>query len=97
MLQDASSSLTPPDGELPQLLAAAVANVTGTTPTFTCCPGVLETRIYHRLGIPAVAFGPGPIDRMHAADEEVPIDNLAAAAAIYEETAALLAVAKTSG
>jgi len=35
--------------------------------------------------------------RSHAADEEVPIENLAAAAAIYEETAAMFAAANTSG
>jgi succinyl-diaminopimelate desuccinylase len=91
VLQDATSALTPPDEPLVGALAAAVAEVTGVAPTLTCCPGVLETRVYRALGIPAVAFGPGPIERMHAPEEEVPIANLQAAAEIYVETAAALA------
>ena len=90
ILQDAPSAVTPADGDFVKTVAAAVAGVTGTPPTITCCPGVLETRVYNRLGIPAVAFGPGLIERMHAPDEEVPIANLGAAAAVYVEVAAEL-------
>jgi succinyl-diaminopimelate desuccinylase len=91
VLQDARSAVTPADGDFVQTVAAAAAAVTGTPPTVTCCPGVLETRVYHRLGIPAVAFGPGLIERMHAPDEDVPVANLVAAAGIYAEVAAALA------
>jgi succinyl-diaminopimelate desuccinylase len=91
VLQDAPSAVTRADGDFVQTLAAAAAAVTGTPPTVTCCPGVLETRVYDRLGIPAVAFGPGLIDRMHGPDEDVPVANLAAAAAIYVDVAAELA------
>jgi succinyl-diaminopimelate desuccinylase len=91
VLQDAPSSLTATDRPLPAALAAAVGRVTGDIPSFTCCPGVLETRVYQALGILAVAFGPGPTARMHAPDEDVPIANLVAAAAIYAETAVRLA------
>ena len=91
VLQDAPSAVTPPDGEFVRTVAAAVAAAAGTPPAVTCCPGVLEIRVYDRLGIPAVAFGPGLIDKMHAPDEDVPIANLVAAAAIYAEVGAALA------
>src|ERR671922_799142 len=93
VLQDAPSAMTPPDGEFVRTVAAAVAAAAGTPPAVTCCPGVLEIRVYDRLGIPAVAFGPGLIDKMHAPDEDVPIANLVAAATIYAEVGAALAAA----
>jgi hypothetical protein len=37
----------------------AVEQVTEGCPSLTCCPGVLETRFYAAVGIPAVAFGLG--------------------------------------
>ena len=47
------------------------------------CPGCLETRIYSEHGIPAVAYGPGPMAVMHAPDEHVPIANLVEACSVY--------------
>lgn len=91
VLQDASNAVTPPEGEFVQAVAAAAAMETGERPSVTCCPGVLETRVYNRLGIPAVAFGPGLIERMHAPDEDVPVANLVDAACIYAKVAAGLA------
>jgi succinyl-diaminopimelate desuccinylase len=91
VLQDAPSAVVPADSDFVETVAAAVAAVTGTRPTATCCPGVLEARVYDGLGIPAVAFGPGLIERMHGPDEDVPIANLVAAAAIYVDVAATLA------
>jgi succinyl-diaminopimelate desuccinylase len=93
VLQDAPSAVSPADGDFAQTTAAAVARVTGTRPGLTCCPGVLETRVYDQLGIPAVAFGPGLIERMHGPDEDVPVENLVAAAGVYVEVAAGLAAA----
>ena len=87
VLQDAPSAITAARSDFVQAVAAAVTAVTGTAPTVTCCPGVLETRVYQQLGIPAVAFGPGLIERMHGPDEDVPIVNLVDAAAIYAELA----------
>jgi acetylornithine deacetylase/succinyl-diaminopimelate desuccinylase family protein len=91
VLQDAPSAATPEDSDFVHDVAGAVSAVTGAMPTVTCCPGVLETRVYDRLGIPAVAFGPGVIERMHGPDEDVPIANLVDAAAIYAEVAGALA------
>ena len=91
VLQDAPSAVTPVDSEFVHTVAGAVTAVTGTMPTVTCCPGVLETRVFHQLGIPAVAFGPGVIEQMHGPDEDVPVANLVDAAAIYAEVAGALA------
>jgi succinyl-diaminopimelate desuccinylase len=97
VLQDAPSAVSPADGEFVHALAGAVTAVTGAAPTMTCCPGVLETRVYHQLGIPAVAFGPGLIERMHGPDEDVPVANLVDAAAIYTRLAGALALASAHG
>jgi succinyl-diaminopimelate desuccinylase len=91
VLQDAPSAVTPASSDFVQTVAGAVAAVTGAKPTVTCCPGVLEARVYDQLGIPAVAFGPGVIERMHGPDEDVPIANLVDAAGIYAGVAGALA------
>ena len=90
VLQDAASAVTHSESDFVRAVAAAAGEVTGSEPTPTCCPGVLETRIYNRLGIPAVAFGPGLVERMHSPDEDVPVANLGAAARIYARVAELL-------
>jgi succinyl-diaminopimelate desuccinylase len=91
VLQEARGAVTPAESEFVQAVAAGVARATGTAPSVTCCPGVLETRVYHRLGVPAVAFGPGLMERMHGPDEDVPVENLVAAARAYTAVAAALA------
>jgi succinyl-diaminopimelate desuccinylase len=95
VLQDCAGGATAADDPFVGTIAASAERVTGTRPTVTCCPGVLETRVYRRLGIPAVAFGPGLIDQMHGPDEYVPTANLAAAAAIYADVAERCATAAT--
>jgi succinyl-diaminopimelate desuccinylase len=97
VLQDSPGGTTAPEDTLVQTVVAFAEHHTGTRPTITCCPGVLETRIYQRLGIPAVAFGPGLIDQMHSPDESVPTANLTAAAAIYADVASRLTAAHHRG
>ncbi len=87
VLQDCTGGATAADDPFVEAIATSAERATGVRPTVTCCPGVLETRVYQRLGIPAVAFGPGLIDQMHDPDEYVPTANLAAAAAIYVDVA----------
>jgi succinyl-diaminopimelate desuccinylase len=94
VLQDCTGGMTAPDDPLIQAVVASTEHHTGTRPTITCCPGVLETRIYQRLGIPAIAFGPGLVEQMHGPDENVPTANLTRAAAIYAEVASQLAAAQ---
>jgi succinyl-diaminopimelate desuccinylase len=89
VVQDCAGGVTAPDDPLVRGIAAAAERHAGARPTITCCPGVLETRIYGRLGIPAVAFGPGLIDQMHGPAESVPVANLVAATAIYVDVAGL--------
>lgn len=53
--------------------------------------------MYQRLGIPAVAFGPGLVDRMHGPDEDVPVGNLSAGVRVYVQVAASLASGQAGG
>jgi acetylornithine deacetylase/succinyl-diaminopimelate desuccinylase family protein len=92
VLQDARSAETEAGNDVVRAVVDAVADVSGTRPGVTCCPGVLEIRVYSRLGIPAVAFGPGLIGEMHGPDERVPVANLAAAARIYAAAASGVAL-----
>jgi succinyl-diaminopimelate desuccinylase len=87
VLQDAPSSATAADDPFVRTVAAAAETTVGVPVPLSCCPGVLETRVYAAAGVPAVAFGPGLIDQMHGPDEYVPAANLAAAAAVYVEVA----------
>lgn len=96
VLQDAHSAATAADSTFVRTVVATVAEIAGGEPVPTCCPGVLETRVYNRLGIPAVAFGPGLIERMHSPDEDVPVTNLRAAASVYAAVAATLATSPDS-
>ena len=83
VLQDVAPSLTPPNDDLVASVERAIRNVAGRDVTATMCPGCLETRVYARAGIPAVAYGPGPTAVAHGPDEHVPIENLVEACAVY--------------
>lgn len=52
--------------------------------------GWLETRVYTRAGIDAVACGPGPMEVMHAPDENIPAANLLEACTVYAHCAQAL-------
>lgn len=94
VMQDARSSFTAPDAPFVQVVRRSVESAVGAKPSVTCCPGVLETRVYTAAGIPAVAFGPGLIEEMHSPSEYVPVANLVAAADAYVEIARSLASRK---
>jgi acetylornithine deacetylase/succinyl-diaminopimelate desuccinylase-like protein len=64
-------------------LAACVTAVEGAPPPFERCPGVLETRWYAQLGIPALAYGPGRLDVSHGPDELVDEGAIRRCAAVY--------------
>jgi len=83
VLQDVDPARTALDAPLIRATEDAVHEVTGRHAALSMCPGCLETRVYSRLGIDAVAYGPGPMAVMHAPDEHVPIQNLVEAHAIY--------------
>ena len=83
ILQDVDPALTPPDAPLVATVETAINEVSGRHAPLAMCPGCLESRVYTRAGIDAVALGPGPMAVMHAPDEHVPIDNLVEACAVY--------------
>lgn len=83
VLQDIDPSLTWPDAPLIAAVEAAIGWVSGRHAPLTMCPGCLETRVYTRAGIDAVALGPGPMSVMHSPDEHVPVANLIEACAVY--------------
>jgi len=57
------------------------------TPRFTMCPGLLETRYYAGLGIPAFAFGPGQLEVAHGPQENLAVQRLVDYALVYALTA----------
>ena len=64
-------------------LARCVEAVEGAAPRFELCPGVLETRWYAQLGIPAFAYGAGRLDVSHGPDEYVDEAAMRRCAAVY--------------
>src|SRR5262249_10095890 len=65
------ASATRGDGPLARALAASTRDVHGRAARFELCPGVLETRHYAALGIPALAYGPGELSLAHGPREHV--------------------------
>jgi succinyl-diaminopimelate desuccinylase len=47
------------------------------------CPGVLETRWYAELGIPAFAYGAGRLEVAHGPDEFIDEAAMRRCAAVY--------------
>lgn len=64
-------------------LAGCMAAVEGAAPRFELCPGVLETRWYAQLGVPAFAYGAGRLDVSHRPDEYIDEAAMRRCAAVY--------------
>jgi succinyl-diaminopimelate desuccinylase len=64
-------------------LAECVEAVEGTGATFELCPGVLDTRWYSQLGIPAFAYGGGRLDVSHGPHEYIDEAAMRRCAAVY--------------
>jgi succinyl-diaminopimelate desuccinylase len=81
--QTAPSAST--DNQHPASLALArcIAKVEGAAPRFELCPGVLETRWYAQLGIPAFAYGAGRLEVSHGPDEFIDEAAMRRCAAVY--------------
>lgn len=90
LFQEGRSAATAADGALGRSLADGIRRVTGQEARFELCPGVLETRHYAALGIPALAYGPGLLSVSHGPDEFVSIERLLECAEIYALTAVRL-------
>jgi acetylornithine deacetylase/succinyl-diaminopimelate desuccinylase-like protein len=65
-----------------QTLARCVEAVEGAA-TFQLCPGVLDTRWYSQLGIPALGYGGGGLDVAHGPHEYIEEAAMRRCAAVY--------------
>jgi len=83
ILQEGSSCGVPEEHPLARTLGRAIRSVTGKSPAFEMCPGLLETRFYARRGIPGLAYGPGLLSVSHGPREFVPLKNIRDCAAVY--------------
>jgi len=90
VFQEGRPSGTSEAAPLGQALSRHVRAVTGKTPKFELCPGLLEIRFYAAQGMPAYAYGPGLLAVSHGPKEFVQTDRIVECAAIYARTAATL-------
>jgi acetylornithine deacetylase len=73
----------PLDHPLLDQIGTAVSEVYGDRPDVLGGPYGSDLRHYIAAGVPAVQFGPGEARFAHAADEHVPLDDLARCARVY--------------
>jgi succinyl-diaminopimelate desuccinylase len=64
-------------------LARCVEAVEGAAATFRLCPGVLDTRWYSELGIPAFGYGGGGLEVAHGPHEYIEEAAMRRCAAVY--------------
>jgi succinyl-diaminopimelate desuccinylase len=83
VLQAQPSGSTDQDHPAAQTLARCVEAVEGAGAPFRLCPGVLETRWYSQLGIPAFAYGGGRLDVSHGPNEYIEEAAMRRCAAVY--------------
>ena len=83
VLQAQPSGSTDQDHPAAQTLAHCVEAVEDGAVTFQLCPGVLDTRWYSQLGIPAFAYGGGRLDVSHGPDEYIEEAAMRRCAAVY--------------
>jgi succinyl-diaminopimelate desuccinylase len=83
VLQAQPSGSTDQEHPAARTLARCVEAIEGAGPTFQLCPGVLETRWYSQLGIPAFAYGGGRLDVSHGPDEYIDEAAMRRCAAVY--------------
>jgi acetylornithine deacetylase/succinyl-diaminopimelate desuccinylase-like protein len=88
VLQRAPSARTDASHPAAQALAGCIAEVEGAPARFELCPGVLETRWYAQLGIPAFGYGAGRLDVSHGPEEFIDEAAMRRCAAVYARFAA---------
>jgi acetylornithine deacetylase len=77
------SSRVPPDHALPVSLAAVIRDVTGRDPDRIGVPYGCDMRLFIGVGeTPCVVFGPGDVRLAHGPDENVPLAQVEACAAV---------------
>lgn len=87
IFQEGNSSAFPAGEQVGSALAEAIQEVTSRPADFGICPGLLESRFYGALGIPAYAYGPGLLSVAHGPDEYVDLRKVLECAAVYALTA----------
>ncbi len=83
ILQEGESGGLEEDHPFGREFAAVVEDIRGDPPRFELCPGLLETRFYRALGIPALSYGPGLLSVSHGPEEYVEIERISECAAVY--------------
>jgi len=87
ILQEAPSASCSENEKIGKTLSRNIHAVTGETPRFEMCPGLLETRFYAARNIPAYAYGPGLLSVAHGPNEYVDLRRVIDTAATYALTA----------
>jgi acetylornithine deacetylase/succinyl-diaminopimelate desuccinylase-like protein len=87
VLQRAPSASTDP--AYARTLSEIVTEIEGEAPIVELCPGVLETRWYAQLGIPAFAYGAGRLDVSHGPGEYIDEAAMRRCAAVYARYASI--------
>jgi succinyl-diaminopimelate desuccinylase len=82
VLQAQPSGYTDPDHPAARTLAACAGGA-----PFEPCPGVLDTRWYSQLGIPAFSYGGGNLEVAHGPDEYIDEADMRRCAAVYAQFA----------
>ena len=83
ILQEGESSLSSHENPLGRALAEAACEITGESPRFELCPGLLETRFFSKYEIPAYAYGPGLLEVSHGPEEFVDVKSLVNCTSIF--------------
>ncbi len=83
VLQEQPSASTDASHPAAAALVNCVSAVEGSQPELQMCPGVLDTRWYSQLGIPAFAYGGGRLDVSHGPDEYIDEGAMRRCAAVY--------------
>lgn len=97
VLQAQPSGSTDQDHPAARTLARCVEAVEAAGATFQLCPGVLDTRWYSQLGIPAFAYGGGRLDISHGPDEYIEEAAMRRCAAVYALFAAQIGRSRPGG
>jgi succinyl-diaminopimelate desuccinylase len=83
VLQEQPSGSTDDEHPAAQALANCVEAVEGAAAEFQLCPGVLDTRWYSELGIPAFGYGGGGLEVAHGPNEFIEEAAMHRCAAVY--------------
>lgn len=87
IFQEESASGVSEEDPLAEILSKNITEVTGKSPDFEMCPGLLENRFYAQKGVPAFAYGPGLLSVSHGPNEFVKIKDIEACTSVYALTA----------